>query len=163
MEIASGCVVTFHYRLSVDNKELESSYGDDPMAYLHGKNNIVIGLEEKMLGKVAGDEFTAVIPPEKAYGFPKENSIQRVLIKHLHNAKKLKNKLKPGMLVHVNTDQGAKQCTVVKVGRFNVDVDTNHPLAGKGLCFDVKIESVRPATKEEIAHGHAHGIGGYNH
>ncbi len=163
MEITSGCVASFHYRLLDGDKELESSYDDQPMAYLHGKNNIIIGLEDEMLGKVAGDEFTATIPPEKGYGFPRENSVQRVPIKHLHDAKKLKNKLKPGMLVHVNTDQGTKQCTVVKVGRFNVDVDTNHPLAGKALTFEVKIENVRSATEEEIAHGHAHGIGGHNH
>jgi FKBP-type peptidyl-prolyl cis-trans isomerase SlyD len=60
----------------------------------------------------------------------------------------------------VNTSSGYRRGTVVKVGRFNVDVDFNHPLAGKTLIFDVKIIEVRDATEEEIAHGHAHGPGG---
>jgi len=53
--------------------------------------------------------------------------------------------------------------SIVKVGKFNLDVDANHPLAGKDLTFDVKIVSVRDASEEEIAHGHAHGPGGHQH
>ena len=46
---------------------------------------------------------------------------------------------------------------MIKVGRFNVDLDSNHPYAGKTLQFDLTIERVRAATPEEIAHGHSHG------
>jgi len=53
--------------------------------------------------------------------------------------------------------------TVVKVGRFNVDIDRNHPLAGQSLTFDVEITDVRDATEEEISHGHVHGPGGVAH
>ena len=65
-------------------------------------------------------------------------------------------RLVPGQLVVLNTSQGQKQVTVVKVGRFNVDVDTNHPLAGQSLTFEVEISDVRDATKEEVSHGHPH-------
>ncbi len=63
----------------------------------------------------------------------------------------------------LQTKQGPIQATVVKVGRFNVDVDTNHPLAGQSLTFDVEVTDVRDATKEEMSHGHAHGKGGVEH
>ena len=63
---------------------------------------------------------------------------------------------RPGQILGLQTEQGPVQVTVLKVGRFNVDVDANHPLAGQVLVFDVTIEAVRPATPEEIAHGHAH-------
>ncbi|WP_369821112.1 peptidylprolyl isomerase, partial [Oleiphilus sp. HI0067] len=89
--------------------------------------------------------------------------VQRVLIKHLMGDKKQLARLKPGMTVGINTEQGARQATVVKAGKFNVDVDTNHPLAGKDLTFDIEIISIREATKEEISHGHAHGVGGHHH
>ena len=46
---------------------------------------------------------------------------------------------------------------------FNVDVDTNHPLAGKTLNFEIEIVDVRDASAEEIAHGHVHGVGGHQH
>ncbi len=163
MKITKDTVVTFHYRLSKGEQELENSHDGDPMAYLHGHKNIIAGLEEEMLGHESGDAFSVTIPPEKAYGLRKENTLQRVPIKHLHNGQKLKNKLKPGMVVHINTDQGTRQATVVKSGRSVVDVDTNHPLAGASLTFDINIESVREATPEEIAHGHAHGVGGHHH
>ena len=63
----------------------------------------------------------------------------------------------------VHTDQGERQVTIVKVGRFMADVDTNHPFAGKTLHFDVEILDVRAATAEELDHGHAHGVGGHQH
>jgi len=66
-------------------------------------------------------------------------------------------------VVSVQTNQGVRQVTVVKVGKFNVDADTNHPLAGKTLTFDIEIMEVRAASAEEKAHGHAHGVGGHQH
>ena len=80
-------------------------------------------------------------------------------VKHLQGAKVWK----PGMIATVNTEQGERQLTVVKAGRFMVTVDLNHPLSGKTLTFDIKVEDVREATQEEIEHGHAHGVGGHQH
>ena len=53
----------------------------------------------------------------------------------------------------------------ILAGRFNVDVDTNHPLAGQTLTFDIAIaiESVREATADELFHGHSHGADGHSH
>ena len=163
MTVSKNMVVQFHYRLSHNGEELESSHGGDPMAYLHGHANIISGLESEMEGKDTGDIFSAEVPAAKAYGTRHENAVQRVPIKHLMGDKKQLARLKPGMTVGINTEQGARQATVVKAGKFNVDVDTNHPLAGKDLTFDVEIISIREATEEEIAHGHAHGVGGHHH
>jgi FKBP-type peptidyl-prolyl cis-trans isomerase SlyD len=44
-----------------------------------------------------------------------------------------------------------------------VDVDLNHPMAGKDLHFDVEIVEVREANEEEVQHGHVHGDGGHHH
>jgi FKBP-type peptidyl-prolyl cis-trans isomerase SlyD len=51
----------------------------------------------------------------------------------------------------------------VKAGRHSADVDTNHPLAGQTLVFDIEIMDIRAATPEELSHGHAHGPGGHHH
>lgn len=160
MLIEQNKVVLFHYRLSDEQGEaIENSYDGDPVAYLHGHRNIIQGLEQAMLGKQAGDSFETTVPPEMGYGLHKENHGQRIPIKHLLT----KGRLKPGMIVSVQTEHGPRQVTVVKVGKFNVDVDTNHPFAGKVLHFAVEIVDVRDASKEEIAHGHAHGVGGHHH
>ncbi len=67
------------------------------------------------------------------------------------------------MVINVNTDNGQRQVVVQKVGKFVVDVDTNHPLAGKNLTFDIEIMDVRQATNDELSHKHAHGAGGHHH
>ena len=160
MNIGKDSVVQFHYTLKNDQGEvIESTEGKDPMAYLHGHGNIISGLEAAMEGKTVGDTFTATIEAKDAYGERQDNAMQRISLKHLQGAKKWK----PGMMAMVETDKGYRQVTVVKVGKFNADVDTNHPLAGKTLVFDVQITDIREATGEEKAHGHAHGVGGHHH
>ena len=59
-------------------------------------------------------------------------------------------------------DQDGNQLTavVMDVNPEAVTVDLNHPMAGKTLNFDVEIVVTRPATEEELSHGHAHGVDG---
>ena len=160
MNIASNTVVIFHYTLRDDSgEELETSRGGDPSAYLHGANNIIPGLEKAMTGHGAGDVFSTTLAPEDAYGPVNPQKQQRVPAKHLA----FKGKLKAGMVVQLNTSEGRVPVTVIKAGRHSADIDTNHPLAGQSLTFDIEITEVRAATEEEIAHGHAHGPGGHQH
>lgn len=160
MNIAANTVVTFHYTLRNEaNEELETSRGGEPTAYLHGANNIIRGLESAMVGKEAGDVFTATVAPEDGYGLHNPKKQQRVPAKHLV----FKGKLKAGDVVQLNTQEGRRAVTVIKAGRHSADVDTNHPLSGQTLSFDVEIMEVRAATADEKAHGHAHGPGGHQH
>jgi FKBP-type peptidyl-prolyl cis-trans isomerase SlyD len=160
VQIADKSVVNFHYTLRDEHGEqLETSRGGDPTAYLHGADNFIRGLEGAMLGKESGDVFSATIGPSEGYGERREGKEQRVPMKHLM----FNGKLKPGMTVHLNTEKGAVPVTVVKAGRHSADVDTNHPMAGRTLTFDIEIVDVREATEEEASHGHAHGAGGHQH
>lgn len=160
MQIDQDKVVSFHYTLSmVGGEQLESSEKTEPMTYLHGHGNILKALEYAMGGKQAGDTFQMTLAPAEAYGERHEGAEQRVPIKHLMYS----GKLRPGMTVKLNTDNGPRDVRVIKVGKFNVDVDTNHPLAGLSLSFDIDIVDVRSATAEEIAHRHVHGEGGHHH
>lgn len=162
MKIENNKVVTFHYSLnSIDGEVFETSSHGEPMAYLHGHGNIMPALEAELAGKEEGEQLKVTLSPEQAYGERRENSQQRIPIKHLVGVNK--KKLRKGMAVKVNTDQGTRDVTIVKVGKFNVDVDSNHPLAGLTLTFDINIQTVRDATDEEIAHKHAHGPGGHHH
>ena len=163
MHITKDCVATFHYRLRHNGQELENSYDDEPMAYLHGHGNIVAGLEKALEGKVEGDTLSVTLEAIDAYGERQTEALQRVPIKHLAGNRKQNSKLRAGQVVSINTEQGVRQVVVVKAGKFNVDVDTNHPLAGKTLTFEIEIKDVREASAEEISHGHAHGLGGHQH
>lgn len=160
LPVADDTVVSFHYKLSdAEGSFTESSEGAAPVVYLHGRSQIVPGLESEMTGKKGGDKFTATVAPELAYGQRDDKAVQRVPIKHLAS----RGPFVEGQMVVVNTREGGRQARVVKVGHFNVDLDLNHPLAGKTLTFDIEIVEVRAATAEELAHGHAHGPEGHHH
>lgn len=164
MQAGKGKVVSFHYRLKDANGNLlEESYGGEPTAYLHGKQNILPALEAEFSGKQAGDSLQVSLTPDQAYGEYNPEAVQRVPLKRILGKESKNVKLKVGQILSVETDQGPRQVRVVKVGKFNVDLDTNHPLAGVNLNFDVEIVEVRDATGEEASHGHAHGPGGHHH
>ena len=153
-------VVTFHYTLTNAAGEImESSREKDPMVYLHGANNIIAGLEKAMEGYAVGDTISATLEPEDAYGERNEKNVQRISMKHLKGV----GKISVGQVLNLKTNKGQVQVTVLKVGRFNVDVDGNHPLAGVQLTFDVEIMDIREATEEELKHRHVHGPGGHQH
>lgn len=160
MHIGPDTVVTFHYTLRDEaGVELESSRGADPAAYLHGANNIIPGLESAMVGQSGGDTFTATVSPADGYGLRHPEKVQRVPIKHLS----FKGKLSAGDVVQLSTDDGMRTVTVTKAGRHTADIDTNHPLAGQTLVFDIEVSEVRSATAEELTHRHVHGPGGHHH
>lgn len=160
MNIEAKKVVSFHYALSnAEGEELENSKDRDPMSYLHGAGNIIPGLEKAMEGKSVGDSFQVTVAPEEAYGERNEENIHRLPAKYFEQP----DKLAPGQSVILQTQQGPVPVVVVKVGRFNVDVDANHPLAGQTLTFAVEITDIRDASEEEMSHGHVHEPGGHAH
>ncbi|HED40661.1 MAG TPA: peptidylprolyl isomerase [Chromatiales bacterium] len=159
MKVEDNKVVQFLYELKDEQQAVLESTKEERVAYLHGCNNMMAGLENALSGKCVGDKFSVTLAPEEAYGERIEGSLQRVPVKHLQGAKKWK----PGMVATVQTEQGQRQVTIVKVGKFMVTVDSNHPFAGKTLTFDLEVVGIRDASDEEIAHGHAHGVGGHQH
>ena len=159
MKIEKDRVVRFHYAVAEQGAEpMESSHGREPLAILAGHGNIIPGLEKAMDGHEAGDKFAVDVPAAEAYGEKREGLTQRVPKKHFGN-----QRLEPGMQVVLNTNFGPRAVTIEKVGMSVVDVDLNHPMAGKDLHFDIEVVDVREATAQELEHGHVHGDGGHHH
>jgi FKBP-type peptidyl-prolyl cis-trans isomerase SlyD len=160
MIIEKNRVIEFNYRLTDGEGELiEDTAGSKPMLYLHGHGNIMAPLERALEGRQAGDSLELQIAPEDGFGYRDESRVQRIPIKHL----RCEGRLAPGVVATVDTREGARQVVVLKMGRFNADVDFNHPFAGMTLNFNVNVVSVREATVEEVDHGHAHGPEGHHH
>lgn len=160
MQIAKNRVVSFHYTLRDEQGNLlDSSGARGPLSYLHGKNNIIPGLEQALAGKAAGDKVEITVPPEQGYGARSEALVQIVPRARFTESAEIT----PGMQMRATGPQGARIVTVLRVERDFVTVDANHPLAGRTLHFSVEIAEVRKATNEEIAHGHVHGAGGHHH
>jgi FKBP-type peptidyl-prolyl cis-trans isomerase SlyD len=159
MKIEKDRVVRFHYTVSeVGQEPLETSEGREPLAILVGHGNIIPGLEKAMEGREAGDKFEVDVTAAEAYGERRDGLTQRVPKKHFKGAR-----LEPGMQAVLPTNFGPRAVTIQKVGMSVVDVDLNHPMAGKDLHFAIEIVDVREASAEEIEHGHVHGDGGHHH
>lgn len=160
MQIAQNSVVAFHYTLTNDTGEVvDSSEGREPLTYLHGAGNIIPGLEKQLLGRKAGEELKARIEADEAYGEKNPQLVQQVPMTAFQGVENVE----PGMQFQAQTEQGPLLVTVVGVEGDTVTVDGNHPLAGQVLNFDVKVDSVREASEEELSHGHVHGEGGVEH
>lgn len=160
MHIQANAVVSIDYILKNDaGNVLDQSAPDAPLSYLHGHNNLISGLEAALEGKATGDQLTAVIPPEEAYGAYNENLIEAVPRQMFQGV----DNIEPGMQFQAQTAQGVQVVTVTEVSDETVTIDGNHALAGETLHFDVTIKEVREASAEELSHGHAHGPGGHHH
>ena len=156
-KISANKVVTISYTLRDDDGTIiDSSEESNPLVYLHGAKNIVPGLEEELEGATEGDAIKASVPPDKGYG-PRIGEAQEVPRRLFPTDAELS----PGMQVVAHDDEGRQvPFFITGIGEETVTVDPNHPLAGETLHFEVKVEGLRDATDEEIAHGHPHGPGG---
>ena len=160
MKIENNAVVRFHYTVAeAGDAEVENSRIGDPVAILIGHKNIIPGVENALIGHEAGDRFEVTVSPEEGYGLHREGMTQRLSKKVFPKGQPLQ----PGAQIVLKTDHGPRMVTVQKVGMTVVDVDLNHPLAGKTLNFDIEVVDVREGNAEEIAHGHVHGDGGHAH
>jgi len=162
MQVAKDVVVSMHYTLHADDdSRIESSRdGGEPVHVLIGHGGIIPGLENSLIGREAGDQLSVDVEPQDAYGERQEGNIQRVPKKYFKDASRLRQGVTAVLSMK---DGGQRTVTVRKIGSSVVDVDLNHPLAGRKLRFDVEIIAVREATAEEISHRHVHGPGGVQH
>lgn len=157
MRIARHTVATIAYRLTDDaGTLLDSSEDGEPLAYIHGTDAIIPGLEQRLEGRQAGDRFQVRVPPEEAYGPRDEDMVQSVSRADLPDDVDVEL----GMQFQAESDEGELVLTVVGIEGDDVHMDGNHPLAGIPLTFEITVVGVRAATPEELAHGHVHGAGG---
>ncbi|WP_163832554.1 FKBP-type peptidyl-prolyl cis-trans isomerase [Spartinivicinus ruber] len=153
MLIGDKCVVSIDYTLKDDDGTvIDQSEAGQPLAYLHGFGNIIPGLEQELVGKVAGDSFQVSVNPEDAYGEHQEQLIQKVPLATFPDP----DNLQAGMRFTAQTEQGDIPVVIADIQDDEVTVDANHPLAGLTLHFEGKVVDVRDATEEELQHGHAH-------
>jgi FKBP-type peptidyl-prolyl cis-trans isomerase SlyD len=152
MEIRRNRVVALDYTLKDDAGGVIDKSGKEPLYYLHGHSNLVVGLEEALEGKAPGDKLSVSIPPEKGYGTRDPNLVSKIPISRLpEGASPMK-----GQRYSIQMGNQTRNVTVTKVLINDIEIDANHSLCDKTLHFDVRIRQVREATKTELEHGHAH-------
>ncbi|MCG7496950.1 peptidylprolyl isomerase [Vibrio sp. Of7-15] len=157
MKIEKNVVVSLAYQVKTEEGVVvDQSTVEAPLDYLHGHNNLIVGLENALAGKVQGDKFSITVAPEEAYGEHMDEMVQRVPADVFQGVEEIE----VGMRFLADTDQGPIPVEVTEVDGDHVVVDGNHMLAGQTLDFDVEVVALREATAEEAEHGHIHKEGG---
>ena len=153
-------VVSVHYTGSyTDGEVFDTSEGREPLLFLVGHGQMISGFEQEMLGAEIGEKREFTLTPEKAYGMRDEVAIQKVPKSQFPDDMQLV----PGMVLGAQSDRGPVQFSVVSIDGDEVTVDFNHQMAGMTLRFSVEVVGIREPTRDELAHGHAHGVGGIDH
>lgn len=159
LTIAPNHVVSFHYTLKNAAGEVLDASGGEPMTYLHGHDNIVPGLERALTGHAVGDTLQVEVAPKDAYGEKSKRADQKVPRSTFGGAAP-----QIGEQFAMRDPRGRPQpLWVTAVDDKHVHITFDHPLAGVTLFFEVAIADIRPATAEEVAHGHPHGPDGHHH
>jgi len=162
MNISANSVVTISYQLYSSAGELIEE-STEPISYLHGGHGgIFPKVEAALAQKRVGETCSVTLEPEDAFG-EYDAELMRV-----EAQERFPSEVKVGMQFEGYGSHGAETddnriYTVTDIADGKVVVDGNHPLAGQRLRFDCKVLGVRPASREELAHGHVHGAGGHHH
>ena len=155
MSISDNQVVSIHYELrNVDNGEiLDSNINAAPLSFIVGEGQIIPGLEEKIKDLKVGEKADIKVAAVDAYGVYDDNAVQTLPKEQFAGLE-----LQVGMTLYGQGEHGETVQVIVK--NFNdetVEIDFNHPLAGKDLLFAINVVEVRDATADEILNGYVGG------
>ncbi|MCU1277824.1 MAG: FKBP-type peptidyl-prolyl cis-trans isomerase [bacterium] len=153
MKISKDRVVCMDYTIRLGTgRVVESSVGQEPLTYLHGRRQIVPGVEKAIDGLESGALLEVVVPPAEAYGDRDPAGVFVVP----RSAFPSGEEIGPGMMFSASRPDG-KSITfrVIEANDELVLVDTNHPLAGETLHISIHVHHVRSATTDELFSGRA--------
>lgn len=138
--------VTLHFSLTLpDGEVVDSNFDTQPATLVIGDGNLPEGFEHHLLGLSAGDKRSVEVAPENAFGQHNSQNVQLFKREQFAQA----SLVEPGMVMSFQDAAGNELPGVIKrVDQEQVEVDFNHPLAGKTLTFTVEIIAV------EVADGH---------
>ncbi len=156
--VSKDQVVSMNYTLTDTQGQVLDQSSEGPLDYLHGHGNIIPGLEKALEGMQVGQRKQVLVLAAQAYG--ELNPDLRFSVDRAAFGDSLPQ---PGMMVQLHGGDQHMVARVTEVGDQEVSLDANHHLAGQDLNFDVEIAGVRPATAEELAHGHVHGAHAHHH
>ena len=151
MSIADNQIVSIEYEVkeTASNETVDSNVGAEPLVFMMGKQQIIVGLENHVKTMALGDKSDVLVKAEEAYGAYDDTAIQEVPVEQFAGIE-----LVQGMSLYGQGENGETvQVTVKDFNETNCTVDFNHPLAGKDLMFTVAVSAVRDATPDEVASG----------
>jgi FKBP-type peptidyl-prolyl cis-trans isomerase SlyD len=164
MKINPQHVVSLTYDLYINQEDgsevlTESATQEQPLTFLYGAGQMLPKFEENLSALSTGDTYDFRLSAEDAYGNYDEEAVASLPLDMFKGA----DLPEVGSILPLQDNHGHRfQGQVVSVNEDSVIVDLNHPMAGQALHFKGNILNVRPATPEELSHGHAHGPDGHH-
>lgn len=139
-QVKAGDTVRIHYTGTLaDGSVFDSSEGRDPLEFTAGSGQIIPGLDAAILGMVKGEEKTVTVPAAEAYGPHDAGGRQEVPRAQVPD----NIPLDVGTRLQLSrADGSAIPVTVAEVTEEVVVLDTNHPLAGQDLIFQVAVVEI---------------------
>jgi FKBP-type peptidyl-prolyl cis-trans isomerase SlyD len=153
LKVDDGQVVSMDYVLQVDGKVVDSSEASTPLQFIQGMGHIIPGLEHELYDMKIGENKKVVVLPKDGYGEVDPEAFMDVP----RDSFPTDVPLEKGTELELREQSGHTMLARIDtISDENIRLNMNHPLAGKELHFDVKIAGLRPATEEEVSHGHVH-------
>ncbi|HEY0962687.1 MAG TPA: peptidylprolyl isomerase [Pseudomonadales bacterium] len=154
-EIGPGKRVTLHFSLALadaspESEAIDSNFDKAPVSFVIGDGSMLPGFEEALFGLAADDRRDFVLQPEQAFGNVNDDNVQRFPIYQFPPDVALS----PGLMLEFGDAAGNKQAGVVRsIDKQWVDVDFNHPLAGRAIRFNVHVHAVTEAESQMASQG----------
>lgn len=141
--IGEGMEVTLHFTLKLeDGTVVDSTRDKQPATFQVGDGNLPPGFEAPLKGLTGGDTGSYEISPEHAFGQHNPQNVQKISRDSFEGPE-----LEEGLVMSFTDPNGGELPGVVtEIDEKRVEVDFNHPLAGRTLTFDVEILDVHPIT-----------------
>lgn len=153
LRVDDGVVVSMHYTLHVDGQLVDASSESKPLQFIQGMGHIIPGLEHELYDMQVGDQKSVRVSASDGYGEVDEAAFMDVP----RESFPANVPPAPGTELQLQDKNGHPvYARIQAVSPEVIRLNMNHPLAGKTLDFEVTIASMRPATDEEISHGHVH-------
>ncbi|MFK5976106.1 MAG: peptidylprolyl isomerase [Sulfurovum sp.] len=153
--VSENCVVGIEYEVKeVGTTEVvDTNKGAEPLEFIMGKGQVIPGLERGLVGMSAEESGDIIAKAVDAYGEINEEALQVLPTEQFEGVD-----LAEGMTLYGQGEDGQTvQVTVKTFNETEVNVDFNHPLAGKDLSFTLTVLSVREATADEVLTGQVGG------
>jgi FKBP-type peptidyl-prolyl cis-trans isomerase SlyD len=155
-QVARNSVITLDYHVTDPDGEVVDE-GREPLVYLHGGyEDIFPKIEEALQGKKVGESVKVKLQPDEAFGEYDAEMVQ------IEPRKDFPRELEVGMQFEGGPEEGEEDELVIyrvtEIADDKVVLDGNHPLAGMALIFTCTVTAIRPASAEELEHGHVHSV-----
>ena len=141
-KIQDGSQVKMHFSLMLEDQTvIDTNFDREPVCFFIGDGNLLPGFEKALIGMQTNQEGTFEIEPQEAFGQPNNQNVQTL------DLSSFDDNIEVGSVYSFQNGDGELPGVIIEINESTVQVDFNHPLAGKIILFKVKILAIENEDK----------------